>query len=145
MDRLADSVPRSPAELIALVDRSVDAVILERLRTKGYAGVTAVHARVFEALYFGAARITELARYAGVTKQSMGELVATLESRGYVRREPHPADRRATLVRLTHKGRASIAVAVETLAEIESGWKARLGEERYRALNDALAELAEAD
>lgn len=145
MDEPTDTAPRSPAELIALLDRSVDAVILERLRAKGYAGVTAVHARVFEALYFGAARITELARYAAVTKQSMGELVATLESRGYVRRQPDPADGRATLVRLTRKGQASIAVAVATLAEIESSWQTRLGEKRYRALHEALAELAGAE
>ena len=45
--------------------------------------------------------MSELARRAQITKQSMSELVAHLERHGYVERVPDPDDRRAKLVRAT--------------------------------------------
>lgn len=42
--------------------------------------------------------MAELAEEARMTKQSMGELVAYLERRGYVERLPDPRDGRARIV-----------------------------------------------
>src|SRR5579859_7343846 len=52
----------------------------------------------------GGSRLTELAKRAGITKQSMGEMVDSLEQRGYVERIPDPTDARATLIRRTQRG-----------------------------------------
>src|SRR3546814_3081840 len=44
-------------------------------------------------------------------------LVDDLESRGLVKRQPHPADRRAKLVSLTAAGRRQLAVAQKIIDE----------------------------
>jgi DNA-binding MarR family transcriptional regulator len=63
---------------------------------------------------------------AGMTHQSMGELVRTLELRGYVERRADPSDGRARLVALTPKGRAAVRLAVKEIAAIEAAWRERL-------------------
>ncbi len=40
----------------------------------------------------------------GVTRRNITALVDALEEEGLVRRKPHPTDRRATVIEMTHKG-----------------------------------------
>ena len=82
-----------------------------------------------------------LAERAGVTKQSMAELVAHLERHGYVERVPDPADRRAKLVRATARGGEVYAIAREVVAELEAEWTRLLGEAKMRRLRGLLEEL----
>jgi DNA-binding MarR family transcriptional regulator len=65
---------------------------------------------VFQFLDDARTHVGTLARRAQMTKQSMAELVAHLERHGFVERIPDPADRRAKLVRVTGKGRATIPI-----------------------------------
>jgi DNA-binding MarR family transcriptional regulator len=83
----------------------------------------------------------ELARRAGVTPQAMAEFVRYLEERGYVERVPDATDGRARLVRLTSRGHEAAKAAHVAFDAIESDWKRRLGERRYRELKQMLAEL----
>jgi DNA-binding MarR family transcriptional regulator len=85
--------------------------------------------------------VTELAEVAGMTKQSMGELIAYLEERGYVERRPDPRDGRAKIVMLTEKGRRGIEAASERLAEIEAELAGWMGSERLEELIALLANL----
>jgi len=50
----------------------------------------------------------ELAATLGVTPRNVTTLVDGLEATGFVRRAPHPHDRRAVLVTLTDRGRAAM-------------------------------------
>jgi DNA-binding MarR family transcriptional regulator len=102
--------------------------LVERLRAAGYEDTTAAHHPVFENIDPGGTPLTVLAARAGLTHQSMGELVRTLEQRGYLERRPDPADARVRLVRLTRKGRQAARRAIEEIAAIEAAWL-----ERYRA------------
>ena len=86
-------------------------------------------------------RVSELARRAQITKQSMAELVAHLERHGYVERVPDPSDRRAKLVRATLRGKQVYAIAREFVAEVEQEWTERLGERKLRQLREILQEL----
>jgi DNA-binding MarR family transcriptional regulator len=52
----------------------------------------------------------------------MGELIDTLEQRGYVERRPDPLDGRARLVCLTTKGRQMVRIALAEIAVIEADW-----------------------
>ncbi len=65
-------------------------------------------------------RLTELAARAGITHQSMGELVAALVDSGYLRRVPDPGDRRARLVAPTARGVAAMTRARREVADIEA-------------------------
>jgi len=88
-------------------------------------------------------QVSELARRAQITKQSMADLVARLERHGYVERVPDPNDRRAKLVRATARGREVYAIAREALAEIERERTARLCARKMRQLHRLLQELNE--
>jgi DNA-binding MarR family transcriptional regulator len=115
--------------LISLVRRTsrqmVDELV-ERLRAGGFEDTTAAHHPLFESIDPGGTRLTVLAARAGMTHQSMGELVRTLELRGYVERRADPSDGRARLVALTPKGRAAVRLAVKEIAAIEAAWRERL-------------------
>jgi DNA-binding MarR family transcriptional regulator len=70
-------------------------------------------------------RITELARFVGLTQPAITTVVKSLEQRGLMTREPDPGDGRAVRVQLTEQGRTLV-------------------EERYRRVGDALiASLSE--
>jgi DNA-binding MarR family transcriptional regulator len=65
----------------------------------------------------GPATTADLARAEGITPQSMGTVVATLEAAGVVERKPHPTDGRQMHVAITAKGialRKSRQTAKET-------------------------------
>lgn len=99
------------------------------------------HYAVFRYLAPGGSRVTALAEAAGMTQQSMGELVTYLEKRGYVERAPDPADGRARLVVTTEAGQAAVALAGQHIQRIEAAIAAELGAESLSALRDALARL----
>lgn len=63
-------------------------------------------------------RMNELSRHLMVTGGSITGLTDQLEREGVVQREPSPADRRATLLRLTPAGRD----AFERMAAAHEGW-----------------------
>jgi DNA-binding MarR family transcriptional regulator len=115
-----------------------------RLAEHGHGEVRAPHGNVFQFLDDDGTQVSELARRAQITKQSMAELVAHLERHGYVERVPDPGDRRAKLVRATARGKEVFAIAREVVAEIEREWTARLGASEIRRLRELLQELNEA-
>lgn len=100
--------------------------LVQRLAAAGYDDLPAAYHPVFENIDRHGTRLTVLAARAGMTHQSMGELVCTLEIRGYVQRAPDPADRRARLVKLTGKGRQMVRTAMDEIAAIEHDWLSRL-------------------
>ena len=65
-------------------------------------------------------------------------LVDDMESRGYVRRVPDPADARAKVVRLTSRGRTYVAEARKSLQAVEGRARRDLGARRYEQLRDSL-------
>ena len=54
--------------------------------------------------HHGPLRLSELSDHLRIAARSTTEVVDALESRGLVRRQPDPGDRRATLVELTEHG-----------------------------------------
>jgi DNA-binding MarR family transcriptional regulator len=101
--------------------------LIERLRDGGFEDTTAAHHPLFENIDPGGTRLTVLAARAGMTHQSMGELVGALERRGYLERGSDPSDGRVRLVVLTEKGRAAARLAVKEIAAIEAAWLERVG------------------
>ena len=96
--------------------------LVERLIANGYPDTLVATHPVFENIDRDGTRLTELAARANMTHQSMGELVAALEQRGYLERRPDPADGRARLVCLTSKGRQAVRVALREMTDIEANW-----------------------
>jgi DNA-binding MarR family transcriptional regulator len=120
--------PTRVVTLIALIRRTGQLMadeITYRLDEAGYVSMPPPYHTVFENLDPGGTRLTVLAKRAGLTHQSMGELVAEIERRGYVERVPDPADGRARLIRLTDEGREVVRTALTVIADIEQRWTAR--------------------
>jgi len=141
--------PLSSVTLAALLDVAAEGMLGEfrgALEQAGYAEIRPTHGCVFRFIRAGEGmRLTDLASFAGMTKQSVGEIVDNLVALGYVERIPDPADRRAKLIRLTAKGEQAREVGYGLFGEIEARWAERYGEERIAALRELLEEIVAAE
>jgi DNA-binding MarR family transcriptional regulator len=121
--------------------RLIEGYVHARLAAAGFDDVRPAHLVVFQNLDSEGSRIGEIAERARLTNQSVGYLVDYLEEHGYVERAADPRNRRATLVRLTERGWAEMAVCAEALAEVEQRLAAAIGTEKLRDLRESLASL----
>ncbi|MFG3345717.1 MarR family winged helix-turn-helix transcriptional regulator [Streptomyces sp. NPDC048018] len=80
----------------------------------------------------------QLARDSFVTAQSMADMVRALESRGLVRREPHPGNRRERLIRLADPGRRLLAEYAGPARALEERMVADMSAEQVGAFREAL-------
>lgn len=87
-------------------------------------------------------RPTELAGRVGMTKQSLGEFVATMQEAGFLHVDPDPGDRRARIVRPTEKGKRLQRRIHEILAEVEQEWARAVGVRNWATFRRVLAQLA---
>ena len=68
-------------------------------------GVSYARMRLLGALHCGGPKIMSgISDELGVTRRNITALVDALEEEGFVRRRPHPTDRRATVIGLTDEG-----------------------------------------
>lgn len=118
--------------------RAFEARVLAHLARAGHDGLGATHINVTRNLDTGGTRLTELARRAAMTKQSMGELVRQMEALGYLRRDADPQDGRAQIVRFTPRGLAWLKAFRRALRRAEAGMAAQLGAANMQALRQAL-------
>ena len=86
-------------------------------------------------------RMSELARRARLSKQTMTTMVPLLERDGLVVRRGDPSDGRAALVSLTARGRRLEPVAAAILAELDQLSRKQLGAKSVAGVKDALREL----
>ncbi len=122
----------------AFVKRSV-----AKLRARGHDRLTLAHTALFSYLDLSGTSVTTLAERAGMTKQSMRQLVLDLEEKGYVTRVPDPGDRRATLVTFTKEGWCFVRDAQEVKQEMEAEYLAILGPQGFEDLKGALTAVVE--
>jgi DNA-binding MarR family transcriptional regulator len=109
----------------------------------GYDDLTAAHLGLWRYPGLEGLRPSQLADRRGITKQSVNDLLAHLEQRGYLKRVPDPADGRARVIRLTSKGwRLQQAIYAEAGAA-ESQIADILGPRRFAQLRSSLDLLAE--
>ncbi|MEV6322070.1 MarR family transcriptional regulator [Nocardia sp. NPDC051787] len=130
-------------KLLSQATAAYERALNDQLRARLDAQLRPAHYAVFRYLDPAGSRITALAEAAGMTQQSMGELVTHLERRGLVVRRVDPADRRARVVLVTEEGRAALEVATERIRDIERRLAGTLGERRLGELRTALAQLGD--
>jgi DNA-binding MarR family transcriptional regulator len=139
MDGIGDSAVAAARDLRVLFSR-----LRRRLRSLGVdddltPSQTAVLTRLWKD---GASSASALAGAEGVRPQSMATIVAALEQRGLIERNPDPEDGRRQVVSLTTKGRRR----AESDRQVREEWLARAIQERYsererRVILDALSLL----
>ena len=107
-----------------------------------FADIRPTHGCVFRFVKGGGLRLTILAEMAGMTKQSVGEIVDDLVARGYVERIPDPDDKRAKIICLTERGERAQATGLALFAKVEKQWAKRYGAKRIAQARELLEEVA---
>jgi DNA-binding MarR family transcriptional regulator len=130
------------ARLLATVFREAVDQMHEELRRSGHEELRPVHGFILNLVADGTTT-SELASQLGVTKQGAAKLVTNLVSTGYLDRQPHPSDGRATLITLTPRGRDALAAAAAAQNAIEARWAEMLGTTRMKTMRSVLEQLAE--
>lgn len=88
------------------------------------------------------APLSRLIEELGISKQSAGQLVDTLVTRGYLERNVDPEDRRRLVITLTDRGRDAVRVQSGARERIDRALENRVGENGMSALRKVLAALA---
>lgn len=89
---------------LGAAERRARAELFARIQERGHTAIRPAHLPVFAGLKSGLSRASELAAYAGITRQAMSLLVRDVERAGYIENTPDPDDARATRIRLTAIG-----------------------------------------
>ena len=149
MSRGGDRSNRKP--LIALVDRANRALQADMVRAaqrQGYDMVKPSHNAVFGFLSAPEGqRTVDLAQRAGITRQSMGEVVRDMVDLGIVELVPDPADGRAKLVRYTEAGREQTHQGFRHISRFEQRLVDELGDdyEAARRVLERVVAILESD
>jgi DNA-binding MarR family transcriptional regulator len=131
---------------IALVDRANRALQTDMVRSqhqRGHPEVKPAHNAVFATLSPDGSRAAEMAVRAGITRQSMGEVVREMVALDILEMRPDPEDGRAKLVTYSEHGRAVAADGYERLRELETRFAEEFGEEDYETAREVLARIAD--
>ena len=107
----------------------------------GYADIRQAHLHIFGNVGVSGIRLTQLAANAQLSLATTSELVAELESLGYLERRPDASDGRAKLIFPTLRGRAALNDAGDRVAEIERQWAELLGAARFQRTCQSLQTL----
>lgn len=135
--------PPEPAEtpLIALVfaaNRELQSDMVRAARNAGYPDAKPAHNSVFGTLGLEGARSADLAERAGITRQSMGEVVRELVDFGVVQMTPDPSDGRAKLVTYTPDGLEQVTRGRAHIRAFDRRIAEELGEDGLRTLRRGL-------
>ena len=128
--------------LMEVVQEALFAEFRQELVATGYGDIRPTHGCVFRFIREEPLRLTELATLAGMTKQSIGEVIDNLVELGYVKRVPDPQDRRAKLICLTERGEEAQKTGLGLFTKVEQRWAKRYGPERFAQLRELLEEIA---
>jgi DNA-binding MarR family transcriptional regulator len=121
--------------------RAQTAAMMACLGSRGFEGLTPAFSTLIPLLDATGVRSSALAQRSGVTKQAMSQLVQMLEERNYVEQIPDSTDTRAQLVRLTERGVALRAAALEVRLEIQAAAVRALGPRNAKRLQEDLKTL----
>ncbi len=127
--------------LLLQVYQGFERHLIAALKDRGHPDFRPKYGAVLANIDADGTRLSTLADRAAMRRPSMVELVDELESKGYVRREPDPDDRRAKLIVPTKTGMDTISIAAEAIDGLEQGFRDLLGEQQYRAMRSALSGL----
>jgi DNA-binding MarR family transcriptional regulator len=125
---LGQAMRRFDARVMHLMAHNAEVPLaLSNLAARGQ--VSAAHIHITRHLALEGSRLTDLAEYAGMSKQAMGKLVDQCEAWGLVIRTPDPRDARARLVTFSPAGLDWLRAFEQSVAQAEAEFKQAVGEE----------------
>jgi len=124
--------------------RIFESRVVELLREKGHDELSLAHINLTRNLDDDGTRLSELARRAAISKQSMSELVVQVEGKGLIERRPDPDDGRAKLVCFTEAGFVWLDAFRDCLKQAEREMRDDLGDAVVGLLVEVLAKYVNA-
>jgi DNA-binding MarR family transcriptional regulator len=140
-DPTLSAAARRSLGVLPLIAMHVEEELRAATGAKGHADLKLSHARLFALVGRDGARVSEMARLQGVSRQAISATVRDLESLGYVRRDTDESDGRGIRVRVTARGEALMRDSMEALDELEATFRRILGRRRQAELVTTAAEL----
>lgn len=132
MSRPLKLLDRDP--LIGMIERAarvLKADMIEHGHSAGFTEMRSAHNVVFATLPPSGARAAELAKRAGMTRQSMGEVIRDMVVLGILEMLPDPSDGRAKIVTYTPYGLKVAGTGYGHLIDLEEQYVAEFGEKDY--------------
>ncbi len=133
-------------------DDVVDAILYaaHRVRTAADArlrecGLSLPAYKLLRALENSDRSMREISEILHISPRTVTDMIDGMETRGFVARCPHPADRRVTLLRLTPDGRSQLATAASRAQRASRAAVGELGAQDRRTLRALLDQVAPAD
>src|SRR3954453_22797811 len=117
-----DAAPPDFVPFIALADKAARALrydMVEHAVSVGIRDIQPSHNAVFATLPPEGARAADMATRAGVTRQSIGESIRDMVSRGLLEMVPDPHDGRAKIVRYTDYGREVSSAGFQHILDLD--------------------------
>jgi len=131
--------------MIALVRtayRAFQQHMLSGAQARGRAGLKPAHDAVFALLGDEGVRAADLAARAGITRQSMGEVIRDMVGLGLLEMVPDPDDGRAKIVRYTAEGKQFAYAGYRHLRYLEERFEEEFGDD-YEAARRVLERVVE--
>ncbi len=142
---MSSPLPERPDRrpLIGLVYKANRVLQADMARSRGrdFPGYKPSFNLVFSRLWDEGMRIADMAAMAGITRQSMGEIIRDMADLGIVEMSPDPDDRRAKLVTFTSYGRGMARQGYGRILELEQRFAEEFGEKEYEIVRDFLERL----
>ncbi|MFD3400730.1 MarR family winged helix-turn-helix transcriptional regulator [Kribbella sp. NPDC058693] len=140
-------VPRPDEKpLIALVERANRALqsdMVRRAHLDGHTEVKMAHNSVFGFLHTDGARAADMAMRAGITRQSMGEVIRDMVALDLLEMRSDPDDGRAKVVTYSEHGLAVAGDGYQYLIDLEKRFAEEFGEQEYAVARDVLARIVD--
>ena len=124
--------------LVGLAHRKLRADMLREAHRRGHSFVKAAHNDVFATLPLEGARASDMAVRAGITRQSMGEIIRDLVDLDLLEMQTDPADGRAKIVTFSERGREFTRDGYQHILDLESRFADELGAEAYETARRVL-------
>jgi DNA-binding MarR family transcriptional regulator len=137
--------------MIALVhraDRAFQTHMVKEAHSRGRPDIKPAHNAIFSIMGAEGERASSLAAHAGITRQSMGEVVRDLVGLGILEMVPDPEDGRAKVIRYTEEGTRFTNVGMRHIRSLEDRFVEEFGADYEAArfvLERVVAVLEELD
>ena len=114
---------------------------VRRMQARGVSDMQPSFPRLLGNLDTDGTRLGALARRMGTSRQAASQLLQQIEAKGFVLRDADPDDKRGVIVRFTPRGRRALAMAIESMMEIEEEYEKILGNKGFENLKKLLGRL----
>jgi DNA-binding MarR family transcriptional regulator len=126
---------------LILLFRAFERDLITALQQAGFDDVSEADLQILRFVRPEGSTAKEITALAGISKQAVGKTLASLESAGYLQRQPHTEDGRARLITFTPRGEALLWAAINHIGGVEQAYATQLGSECFNELKTMLATL----